>query len=106
MLEAGGMIFTTGIYGHAPAEHRYDLGGKWKKFSGKAGMASGKGGSVRFEVKGDGKTLWKSRVIKSGGLVDYSVDLLGVKLLELVVDPSNDGTGSDWGLWLEPRLSR
>ncbi|MCX8237787.1 MAG: NPCBM/NEW2 domain-containing protein [Akkermansiaceae bacterium] len=106
MLEAGGKIFTTGIYGYAPAKHRYDLGEKWKKFFGKVGMAFGKGGSVRFEVKGDGKTLWKSKVIKSGGLLDYSVDVSAVKLLELVVDPTNDGTSSDWGLWLEPRLSR
>jgi hypothetical protein len=106
LLEAGGQIFTTGIYGHAPANHRYDLGGKWKNFSGKVGMAAGKGGTVRFEIKGDGKTLWKSKVIKSGGLADYTVDVSGVASLDLVVDPTNDGTGSDWGLWLEPKLSR
>lgn len=106
VLEAGGEVFYEGIYGHAPANHRYDLGGEWKTFSGKAGMAAGKGGSVRFEIKGDGKTLWKSKVIKSGGLVDYSVKVAGVKSLELVVDPTNDGTGSDWGLWLDPKLSR
>lgn len=106
VLEAGGKVFSEGIYAHAPANHRYDLSGKWKTFTGKAGMASGKGGSVRFEIKGDGKTLWKSRVIKSGGLVDYSVDVSKVKVLELLVDPTNDGTGSDWGLWLDPKLSR
>ncbi len=104
LLEAGGEIFERGIYAHAPAKHSYDLGGGWKSLSGKAGMASGKGGSVRFEIKGDGKTLWKSKVIKSGGLVDYEVKVSGVKLLELVVDPTSDGTGSDWGLWLDPIL--
>ena len=106
LLEAGGEIFATGIYGHAPASHRYDLGGEWKTFRGKAGMAAGKRGSVRFHIKCDGKTLWKSKVIKGGGLVDYSIDVSGVKTLELVVDPTSDGTGSDWGLWLEPKLGR
>lgn len=106
LLEAGGKIFVTGIYAHAPANHRYDLGGKWKIFSGEAGMAAGKRGTVRFEVKGDGKTLWKSKVIKDGGLVEYSVDVSEVKSLELVVDPTGDGTGSDWGLWLDPVLAK
>lgn len=106
LLEAGGEIFATGIYGHAPANHRYDLGGKWKRFQGKSGMAAGKRGSVQFEVKGDGRTLWKSRVIKGGGMAAYSVDVSGVKSLELIVDPTNDGTGSDWGLWLDPVLKR
>ena len=106
LLEARGEIFSTGIYGHAPANHRYNLGGRWKTFCGKAGMAAGKQGSVRFAIKCDGKTLWKSKVIKGGGLVNYSIDVSGVKTLELVVDPSNDGTSSDWGLWLEPKLNR
>jgi hypothetical protein len=67
-------------------------------------LATGKGGSVRFEIKGDGKTLWESMVITSGGLVEYEVNVSEVKLLELVVDPTSDGTGSDWGLWLDPIL--
>lgn len=104
VLEAGGEFFERGIYAHAPARHTYDLGGGWKSLSGKAGMASGKGGSVQFEIKGDGRTLWKSKVINSGGLVNYEVKVSGVKLLELVVDPTSDGTGSDWGLWLDPVL--
>ncbi|MDB4776624.1 NPCBM/NEW2 domain-containing protein [Akkermansiaceae bacterium] len=106
LLEAGGEVFSTGIYGHAPANHRYNLGRRWKTLRGKAGMATGKQGAVRFDIKGDGKTLWKSKVIKAGGLVNYSIDVSGVKTLELVVDPSNDGNRSDWGLWLEPKLNR
>jgi len=104
LLEAGGEIFERGIYAHAPAKHTYELGGGWQSLAGKAGMASGKGGSVRFEIKGDGKTLWESKVITSGGLVEYEVNVSEVKLLELVVDPTADGTGSDWGLWLDPIL--
>ena len=43
-------------------------------------------------------------MIKGVGLVDYSIDVPGMKTLELVVEPSNDGSGPDWGLWLEPEL--
>jgi hypothetical protein len=106
LLEAGGKIFNTGIYAHAPAEHRYALDGKWKKFTGSVGVASGKRGTVQFEIKGDGKSLWKSKVMKPGELQEFSVDLSEVKSLELLADPTADGSGSDWGLWLSPGLHR
>ncbi|MGD1978136.1 MAG: NPCBM/NEW2 domain-containing protein [Akkermansiaceae bacterium] len=106
LLESSGQLFRTGIYAHAPARHQYDLGGKWKTLTGKAGLPSSKAGSVVFEIKGDGKTLWKSKTVKSGQPVSYSVKVEGVKTLELIVDPTRDGPGSDWGLWLEPVLRR
>ncbi|MFT5323001.1 MAG: hypothetical protein ACI8P0_000846 [Planctomycetaceae bacterium] len=106
LLESAGQIFETGIYAHAPARHVYQTGKKWKRLTGKAGLASGHGGTVEFEIKGDGRTLWKSPVVKSDRLVEFDVDLSGVSTLELLTDPTADGPGTDWGLWLEPMLSR
>ncbi len=104
ILESGGQIFETGIYAHAPARHVYQTGKKWKRLTGKAGLASGHGGTVEFEIKGDGRTLWKSPVVKSDRLAEFDVDLKGVTTLELLTHPTADGPGSDWGLWLEPIL--
>lgn len=106
ILESAGQVFETGIYAHAPARHAYQVGEKWKQLTGKAGLASGHGGTVEFEIKGDGKTLWKSPVVKSDRLVTYEVDLKGVTTLELLTHPTDDGPGTDWGLWLEPTLSK
>jgi hypothetical protein len=106
LLESAGQIFETGIYAHAPARHVYQTGKKWKRLTGKAGLASGHGGTVEFEIKGDGRTLWKSPVVKSDRLVEFDVDLSGVSTLELLTHPTADGPGSDWGLWLEPMLGR
>lgn len=106
LLESAGQIFETGIYAHAPARHVYQTGKKWKRLTGKAGLASGHGGTVEFEIKGDGKTLWKSRVVKGDRLVEFDVDLNGVTTLELLTHPTADGPGSDWGLWLKPMLMR
>ncbi|MGZ0169922.1 MAG: NPCBM/NEW2 domain-containing protein [Planctomycetales bacterium] len=106
LLECGGQIFETGIYAHAPAGHTYLLGAKWKKLTGKAGLASGHNGSVEFEITGDGKRLWKSRVVKPGMVVEFDVPLDGVQKVELLTHPTADGPGSDWGLWLEPSLHR
>ncbi len=106
LLESAGQIFETGIYAHAPARHVYHVGEKWKRFTGKAGIASGHGGTVKFEIKADGETLWKSPVVKSDQIATFDVDLNRVTTLELLTDPTEDGPGTDWGLWLEPMLSR
>jgi hypothetical protein len=106
LLEANGEIYATGIYAHAPARHEYDLGGKWQKFRGKVAMATGNDGTVQFEVRGDGKELWKSKVIKADQSATFDVDVKDVKKLELIVDPTEDGTRADWGLWITPELVR
>lgn len=106
MLAAGDRLFETGLYAHAPASHVYRLDGRWKKLEGFAGIAAGKNGSVQFEVKVDGKTRWKSRILRGGELIAFEVDLTGGKQLELLTHPTDDGANSDWGLWLEPTLSR
>ena len=106
LLEAGGRLFETGIYAHAPGRHVYRLGGKWKSLAGKVGLAFGRKGSVQFEIKGDGKTLWKSRVLREDMLGQFEVRLQGIQELELLTHPTDDGTNSDWALWLEPMLRR
>ena len=83
-----------------------DLAASGSSLSGKVGLATGHPGSVQFEVKGDGKSLWKSKVVKSNSTVEFRVDLRGVKELQLLTDPTADGAGADWGFWLEPRLSQ
>lgn len=106
LLESSGKIFETGIYAHAPARHVYRVAKKWKQLTGKVGLAVGHRGTVEFEITGDGKRLWKSRVLKTGMLSEFNVKLDGVVELELLTHPTVDGPGSDWGLWLEPTLSR
>ena len=106
LLDAGGQIFETGIYAHAPSSHAYELGKKWTTLSGSVGLASGHNGAVQFEIKGDGKSLWKSPVVYSDKTVDFEVEVKGVQNVELLTDPTEDGPGADWGLWLEPALKR
>ncbi|MCP4785886.1 MAG: glycosyl hydrolase family 98 [Fuerstiella sp.] len=106
LLESGGQIFETGIYAHAPARHTYQIDDKWNSLTGKVGLASGHGGSVRFELIGDGRTLWKSQVVNSDSIIDFDVKLDGVQQLELLTHPTDDGPGADWALWLQPLLKR
>ena len=106
LLESGGQFFETGIYAHAPARHVYDLNGRWSSLTGHVGLAAGHGGTVEFEIKGDGRTLWKSEVIESSEAVPFEVSLDGIKQLELLTHTTDDGAGADWGMWLDPTLKR
>ena len=106
LLSAGGQFYARGIYAHAPASHIYDLGGQWSRLSGTAGAAQGKGASVVFVVVGDGKELWRSKMVLAGETAPFDVELRGVKTLELRVEDGGNGNGSDWGVWLDPALSR
>ncbi len=106
LLESAGQFFETGIYAHAPASHVYQLDGKWLSLSGQAGLAAGHDGTVEFEIKGDGRTLWKSEVINSSATAAFEVKLDGVQQFELLTVTTPDGASADWGFWLEPTLKR
>ena len=106
LLEVGGAFFASGLYAHAPARHVYGLDGKWKTFDTKFGLQDGNGGTVVFVVKGDGKELFRSETIRGGAAREQKISVSGVRQLELIVEDAGDGNGSDWGVWLEPRLSR
>lgn len=106
LLSVGGEYHASGIYAHAPAQHAYKIAGRWKRLSGSCGLQSGRAGKVDFRIIGDGKLLWKTQGVRDGDAIDYSVDLSDVQQLNLIVTDGGNGTGSDWGVWIEPTLSR
>lgn len=105
LLLAGGELFETGIYAHAPATHVYALDGRWKRLTGACGLPSG-GGSVVFVVNADGKEVFRSKRIEGGRIERFSIDLTGIRRLELRTEDGGDGNGADWGLWLGAELGR
>lgn len=106
LLESHGQIFVRGLYAHAPARHVYSLGQSWQRLSGNVGLAAGQSGSVKFQILGDGRVLWESPVVKADQIETFDVSVENVGTLELITSPTEDGPNSDWGLWLEPTLSR
>lgn len=106
LIQSESQVFASGIYAHAPAAHQYELGGKWKNLSGQCGIAQGSHGSCVFVIKADGQKIWNSKTVKPGKLKTFKLNVEGVQKLELIVEDAGDGTGSDWGLWLEPQLQR
>ena len=106
LLSSGGRVFEHGIYAHAPAIHRYQLGSMWKRLTGQSGLADGHRGSVVFVIRCDGKERWRSKTIKQGRAAPFDINVTNVDRIELVVENAADGNGADWGVWLEPTLTR
>jgi hypothetical protein len=106
VIESAGTLFETGIYAHAPAVHRYELAGRWKRLTGSCGLPTQRGGSVVFVIRADGREVFRSPALQPGRSATYDVPLDGVTTLELATEDAGDGNGSDWGMWLGPELSR
>ena len=73
------------------------------------GVGSGKGdiqqGSVIFSIKGDGKELYRSKLMKCGNKPEeIKVNLRGIQMLELNVEDANDGMSGDHADWLNAEI--
>lgn len=106
LLEVDGQFFEKGLYAHAPACHTFDLAKAWKRLQSCFGVQDGHPGSVVFVVKGDGKELFRSSLIKERTVQSLDVDVTGISKLELLTENGNDGANGDWGVWLVPTLQR
>lgn len=106
LIISGGRLFEHGFYAHAVSIFEWQLDGSWKTLSGSAGVADGKDGSVQAVIEGDGRVLWQSAKLAPGPVAPFQVNLTGIKRLTLKINDAGDGKASDWGLWLEPILTR
>jgi len=105
-LSIDGVFHANGLYAHSRSSYEFQLAGKWKKFSTTAGLQDGAWGGVRFTVKGDGKVLHRTGAVKAGGARKFTIDVAGVKKLELVAESAAPRNSGCWSVWGSPQLSR
>jgi len=84
----------------------YDIGGKFEHLCGAGALAdhSKSRTAISYEILGDGKSLWRSKSIRSSGIrLPFDVDVRGVHLLELVVHcPGHNHSAC--AVWVKPAL--
>lgn len=103
-LRCGTRLHRRGIGTHAPSEIRYHLGGEYSLLLVEVG-APESGGTVVFEVYGDGELLWSSGIVHGRGAPQVAeIPLQGVAELKLVVTDAGDGIIADMANWGSPRL--
>jgi len=105
-LQVDGRFFERGLYAHAPSTYEVQAGRQWSTLRAGYGLQDGNDGSVAFVVRGDGRELFRSEVVKDHRLREVKLDISGVDGLQFVTEDGSDGRTSDWGVWLEPTLER
>lgn len=106
-ITIAGKVYTTGIGTHANSEWSIPINRNGVRFHAWVGVddeQEGKG-SVRFQVIADGKILADTGVMKGNDPAkEISVDLKGVRNLELNVDDGGDGINYDHADWADATL--
>ncbi len=107
-FELDGHFYPKGFSAHAPSRIQYALDGKWKTFTAMVGLQdrSRDTAEVIFEVVGDGESLFRSDPVRVGRPMRVTVDVAGVKQMELIAESTRAGNGGCWSVWAGPELSR
>ena len=107
-LRLGGRVYDKGLYAHSPSLYAFPLDGKWKTFRSTVGLRDGAHaqGSAVFIVLGDGRELRRSRALRVGDREDLSVEVAGVRRLELRTEGAEGHNHNSWAIWVDPEVSR
>ena len=108
-LTLNGQTYAKGLGAHANSEITYALNGAYKTFRSAIGVDDSTCdiGTVAFEVKGDGITLYQSPVMgQADNTISIEVDISGVNELKLIVTNGGDNINCDHGDWADARLER
>ncbi|MEX0977875.1 MAG: NPCBM/NEW2 domain-containing protein [Pirellulales bacterium] len=95
-LRLDGKVYQKGLALASRTKLAYKLPGKFRVFHAMVGIDDSvrETGSVKVEIKGDGKVLWQADVRGSEPARELELEIAGVKRLEVVVDY---GEGLDVG---------
>jgi alpha-galactosidase len=104
-LAIGGVKFEHGVGTHAESYVLIQLDGNATSFHAQVGVDTGVSnslGSVEFIISGDDRELWRSGVCKKGEAPrECSMQLVGIKSLELEVTDAYDGSKGDHADWAD-----
>jgi len=107
-ITLGGKFYDKGLYAHSSARFIFPLAAKWKTFTAIIGLRDGANiqGSAIFTVRGDGRELYRSRMLRVGERADVRVDISQVKELELLTEGGEGHNHNSWAIWAQPKLQR
>lgn len=108
LLKLNGVVFDKGLYAHSKSEFIFPLGGKWKTFSATIGLRDGASdqGSAIFRIMGDGKELFRSKLLRPGQTQTLRVSIAGIQRLELHAAGGEGHNHNSWAIWADPSVER
>jgi NPCBM/NEW2 domain len=107
-LQIGGHIHSKGLYAHSTSRYVFDLAARWKQFEVKIGLhdKAQTHGSAVFRVLGDGRELYRSRVLHANSHEKPVINVTGVRTLELLCEGAEGHNHNSWAIWADPELNR
>jgi alpha-galactosidase len=107
-LTIAGKTFERGFATHSVSSLLILLDGKANAFNAQVGIddeVTGHDAAAEFEIYGDGKKLWSSGIMRLGDAAKpCSVQLSGVKKLELVVADGGNGNYYEHADWVDAKF--
>ena len=107
-LSIKGKRYASGIGMPTNSEIGFEIGAVYDTFSASVGIDdefNNNEGSVEFILEGDGRELWKSKLLtKADGAVPVNIDIKGIKILKLRVRRPEGQSGRAHADWAEARL--
>ena len=107
-ITLGGTSYAKGLGVHAPAELRYDLGGRCSAFAADVGLDGevGAHGAASFQVWSDDTLIYDSGVLVGGmPALPVYLDMSGVHELRLVAVPAGETTDYAHADWAAARVA-
>jgi hypothetical protein len=107
-LRLRGRLVAEGLYAHSPSRYVFVLDGQWQTFTATVGICDGAHpqGSAVFTVRGDGRELFRSAILRVRDNELVSVDVSGVNELELIAEGGEGHSHNSWAIWAAPRVRR
>jgi hypothetical protein len=108
LLGLGGRVYEKALYAHSSSRYVFALGRRWKTFSARVGLRDGahERGSAVFIVRGDGRELYRSPMLRVGAQARVNVDVANVEQLELIAEGGEGHNFHSWAIWVEPQIAR
>lgn len=107
IITMNGVTYGKGMGVHSYSNVTLNLNGRYSSFASDVGLDDecGTSGTVRFKIYGDGRLLFDSgNMNNSSQSKRASVDVRGVRSLQLVVEDAGDGGFCDHADWADARL--
>ncbi len=107
-LRVGGKSYRKGLSLHSRGVVAYRLPGAFQRFETLVGIddSAGESGAAAIEIRGDGKSLWQGDVRGGGEPRPVSVEIAGVKRLEIIVDFGEDLDIGDFVDFCEAKVTK
>lgn len=108
LLKLNGQIFDKGLYAHAKSEFIFPLGGKWKTFTATVGLRDGatSQGSAIFTILGDGKEIFRSKILRPGQKESVRLEIQNVQALDLRAEGGEGHNHNSWAIWADPLVEK